>query len=98
MGKAGHRFISDQKLRLCGHRAGELAFGHFDLGEIAREAPRFIAKPELAKECIASLFNFVCSLMTAPSRRYRVEEWDPNVVGERQAHEWPRQLKTARQA
>src|SRR5215468_4432948 len=97
MGKAGHRFIGDQKLRLCGHSAGELEFAHFDLGKIARQVARLIAKSDLAKECGTSLFDFVRGMMTAASCRHRVEERDPNVVGERQADERPRELKTPRQ-
>src|SRR6516164_819841 len=98
MGKTGHRFIGDQKLRLCGHGAGELELAHFHLGEVARQAVRLVVESDLAKESLAPLLDFMGGVMTAAPPRHGIEERDADIVRQGEADEWPRQLKAARQA
>src|SRR3974390_1202251 len=94
MGKPRHSFVGNQKLRLGRHRTGELQFAHLDLGEITRQVVRLLAKSDLTQEHGTSFLDLVRGMVSA-SLRHGIEEGDSNVVGKREAHEWPRQLEAA---
>src|ERR1700691_2648846 len=94
MGKSGHRFVSDQKLRLRRHGAGEFELAHLDLGELARQPICLAVETYLTQEVDATRF-YVAGGAAGTARGDGVEQRNAHVVGKGKACERPRPLKGA---
>src|SRR3974390_3225443 len=97
MRQARHRLVGDQQLRLGRDSAGKLELAHLDLREIARIVRRLALECDERQEIVAALAQFGLREMVLRARVDRIEQRHADVVGDRHAHERPRQLEAARE-
>jgi hypothetical protein len=98
MRQAGHRFVGDQKLRLRRHGAGKLELAHLDLGEVGRVFRGFAVERDKLQQLHAAVVELGMRQVRAGAGVDRIEQRHADILGDRHAAEWTRQLETARQA
>src|SRR5262245_22335747 len=98
MRQAGHRFVGDQQLGLSRHGARQFQLAHLDLGQVARPVPGLVGEPDQSEQLAAALVELARGEPRAGAGMHRVEQRNPQVVGDGERDERPRQLKAARHA
>src|SRR4029079_13118924 len=98
MRQSRHGFVGNQQLRLCRHGTRQLELAHLDLRQVARPVVSFVGKPNHLKQFGTTCFNIFGVQRRARALVHRVKHRNAQIVGERQAGEWSRQLEASRQS
>ena len=98
MRQACHGLVRDQQARRRGHCTRQFKFPHFDLGQVARQLPRFVGQPNGLQQVGAALLERAGAERLAVTGIHRVEQRNAQVLRQRERVEGPRQLEAAREA
>src|SRR4249920_115757 len=94
----GHGLVGDQELRVRRHSARELELAHLHLREVARKLRRLVGERDQLQQLGAALIERGRRQRGTGPRIDGVEQRYPQVVGDREGRERPRQLEAARHA
>src|SRR5499427_8742424 len=96
--QTGHGLVGDQELRLGGHGARELELAHLHLREVARQLRRLVRERDELQQLRAACVERGGRERAPRPRVDGVKQRHPQVVGDRQRRERPRELEAARHA